>query len=142
MLPKFEAERLAWAVLGTAWESRCLATGLDPFQASADDILGPMSTRIRDNQSTRVLHLGDVPEGAEQLQDKPESTREFMAMVALVAGLTRQERRVTQAIVEGSPIPDGKNYSEPIAKRLRTTPTAIRNAWARAKKKLQESWTA
>jgi DNA-binding CsgD family transcriptional regulator len=144
--------RVAWVLAheihGTAWEALCLSKGLDPSSATADDVLGPMSTRITHSGGKPVLPLDDdrVSDLLAELEAEPEivhqGSRAFMAEVTQIAGLTKQESRVALAIVDGSPIPDGKDYTKPLAKRLNTTPKGIRNAWERAKKKLRDTWAA
>jgi hypothetical protein len=142
------AEVLAYEIHGTAWEAACLRKGLNPSEATADDVLGPMSMRMTYDGGKPVLPYDD-DRLAEMLADLEapdpvlnQDPRAFVAEVTEVAGLTNQERRVVSAIVDGSPIPDGKNYTGPLARRLNTTPKAVRNAWERAKSKLRDNWAA
>lgn len=144
--------RLAWILAheihGTGWEGACLTKGLDPSSATADDVLGPFSVRMTYGGGKPVLPYDDarVAEALDELEADEITTIEdpkaFMDVVSEIAGLTKQERRVTLAIVDGSPIPDGKNYTGPLARRLNTTPKAIRNAWIKAKAKLRQNWAA
>ena len=141
------AEVLAHEIHGTAWEAACLRKGLDPSEATADDVLGPMSTRLTYDGGKPVLPYDD-DRLAEMLADLEapaqvdQDLKTFMSEVTEVAGLTRQERRVVSAIVDGSPIPDGKQYTGPLARRLNSTPDAVKKAWSRAKKKLRDNWAA
>jgi hypothetical protein len=142
------AEVLAYEIHGTAWEAACLRKGLNPSEATADDVLGPMSMRMTYNGGKPVLPYDD-DRLAEMLADLEaldpvvdQDPRAFVAEVTEIAGLTKQERRVVSAIVDGSPIPDGKNYTGPLARRLNTTATAVTTAWAKAKRKLRDNWAA
>lgn len=144
--------RVAWALAheihGTEWEALALKKGLDPSSATADEMIGPMPTRMTYGGGTPVLPYDDdrLSEALEDLESENQvhhqDSRAFLAEVAEIASLTKQEKRVTFAIVDGSPIPDGKNYTGPLAKRLNTTPKAVRNAWEKAKKKLRDNWVA
>lgn len=143
MTPLHEAWRQAWAVHGTAWEAECLERGLDPSQATADQVLGYMSVRMWDSDGKQVHTLSDPSmRDQETSEDRPQDLREFVSEVSEIAGLSRQERRVVSAIIDGSPIPDGKRYATVLARRFRTTPAAIRQAWGRAKSKIKENWAA
>jgi len=141
--------RVAWVLAheihGTPWEAVCLKKGLDPSSATADDVLGRMRDDMWDAAGKRVLTYGD-DHVFDELEAEPvtpiDDSREFMAEVTEVAGLTKQERRVVLAIVDGSPIPDGKNYTGPLAKRLGTTQGAAQRTWSRAKRKLRDNWSA
>lgn len=142
------AEVLAYEIHGTAWEAACLRKGLDPSEATADDVLGPMSMRMTHSGGKPVLPYDDA-RLAEVLADLEapdpvvnQDPRAFVTEVTEVAGLTRQERRVVSAIVDGSPIPDGKQYTGPLARRLNSTPEAVKKAWSRAKRKLRDNWAA
>lgn len=137
---------LAYEILGTRWEAVCLTKGLDPSSATADDVLGPMRDDIWDGSGKRVLYLDDdrLGEVLDEME-APATTQDpkaFVVEITQIAGLTRQETRVVRAIVNGSPIPDGKNYTEPLARQLNTTPKGVRNAWSRAKQKLRDNWAA
>ena len=144
--------RVAWVLAheihGTEWETACLKKGLDPSSATADDVLGPMSTRITHGGGKQVLPFDDdrLAEVLEELEaDEPipsHDPRAFVTEVTEIAGLTKTEKRVVNAIVDGSPIPDGKQYTAPLAKRLSMTPGAAQRAWSRAKKKLRDNWVA
>jgi len=141
--------RVAWVLAheihGTPWEGACLKKGLDPSSATADDILGRMRDDMWDASGKRVLTYGD-DHVFDELEAEPvtpvDDSREFVTEVTEIAGLTKQERRVVSAIVDGSPIPDGKNYTGPLARHLNTTPKGVRNAWERAKRKLRDNWSA
>lgn len=144
------AEVLAHEIHGTAWEAACLTKGLDPSTAIADDILGPMPTRMTFDGGKPVLPydddrlseaLADV-EAPEPVGPAIQDPKAFVTEVTEIASLTRQERRVVSAIVDGSPIPDGKRYTSTLALRLRMTEKAVREAWRRAKRKLRENWVA
>jgi hypothetical protein len=143
------AEVLAHEVNGTAWEAACLRKGKDPLDATADDILGPMATRMTYDGGKPVLPYDDdrladaladleAPEPVTFVQEP----KAFVTEVTEIAGLTRQEKRVVAAIVDGSPIPDGKRYTEVLALRLKMTTNAVRLNWSRAKKKLRDNWAA
>jgi hypothetical protein len=136
---------LAHEIHGTPWEKVCLKKGLNPSSASADDVLGRMRDDMWDASGKRVLTYGD-DHVFDELEAEPvtpvDDPRKFMAEVTEVAGLTKQERRVVSAIVDGSPIPDGKDYTGPLARRLNTTPNALRVAWNSAKRKLRDNWSA
>lgn len=144
--------RLAWALAheihGTPWEVVCLAKGLDPSAATADDVLGPMSTRITHNGGKPVLPLDDdrVSELLAELEAEPETVsqnpRAFVTEVTEIAGLTKTEKRVVSAIVDGSPIPDGKQYAGTLAKRLNMGTALVWKHWSNAKRKLRDTWAA
>lgn len=142
--------RVAWSLAheihGTAWEAACLTKGLDPSSASADDVIGPMPTRMTHGGGNPILPYDDdrLTEILDEMEakDQPLDSKAFMAEVADVAGLTRAEKRVVGAIVDGSPIPDGKQYTRTLALRLRATPDAVRKTWSRAKQKLRDNWAA
>lgn len=144
--------RVAWVLAheihGTDWEAACLKKGLDPSSATADDVLGPMSTRLTYGGGKPVLPFDDdrLAEALEEMEaDEPtpdHDPRAFVTEVTEIAGLTKTEKRVVGAIVDGSPIPDGKQYTGPLAKRLNMTPGAAQRAWSRAKKKLRDNWAA
>ena len=142
------AEVLAHEINGTAWEAACLAKHLDPSSATADDLLGPVTTRMTYGGGKPVLPYDDarLAEALDELEADDvvpgQDPKTFVTEVTEIAGLTKQERRVVYAIVDGSPIPDGKNYTAPLAKRLNTTPKAVRNAWEKARKKLRDNWAA
>lgn len=142
------AEVLAHEIHGTAWESACLNKGLDPAGATADEVIGKMTGDMWDANGKRVLPYDDeqYAEILEELEAEPvalfQDPKTFVREVTEVAGLTKQEARVVGAIVDGSPIPDGKNYTGPLARRLNTTPKAVRNAWEKARKKLRDNWAA
>jgi hypothetical protein len=143
--------RLAWAqaheIHGTPWEAMCLTKGLDPSSATADDVLGPVSrTGLWDATGNRVLEYRDETDIIETLVEPEvvvyDDPRKFVEEVTEIAGLTRGESRLVYAIVDGAPIPDGKDYTAPLAKRFRTTPAAIRKRWSNAKRKLRDTWAA
>jgi hypothetical protein len=143
--------RLAWVLAheihGTPWEEVCLTKGLDPSSATADDVLGPMSTRMTHDGGKPVLPVDDerVTSIVDEMEAEPVvdvDPRQFVREVTEIAGLTRQERRVVSAIVDGSPIPDGKQYTGPLARRLGSTPDAVKKTWSRAKRKLRDNWSA
>lgn len=140
------AEVLAHEIHGTEWEATCLRKGLDPSSATADDVLGPLSMRMTYGGGKPVLPYDDerLAEALEELEAEPvvPDPRAFVAEVTEIAGLARQERRVVGAIVDGSPIPDGKRYTDTLALRLKMTEKAVREAWRRAKKKLRDNWAA
>lgn len=142
------AEVLAYEILGTRWEYECLKRGLNPSVATADDLLGHMSLRMTYDGGKLILPLEDerLIEALEELEAEPvivvQDPKAFVAEVTEVAGLTKTERRVVYAIVDGSPIPDGKQYTGPLARRLNMTQAAIWMAWSRAKKKLRDNWAA
>lgn len=143
------AQILGFEIHGTPWERACLAEGLNPSTATADDLLGPMPVRMTHDGGKQVLSFDDeayiealeelIPEEAALYHMDPV---DFTREVTEIAGLTRQESKIVGAIVDGSPVPDGKNYSQPLAIRLRTTPLAVRDAWRRAKTKLKNEWVA
>jgi len=141
------AEVLAHEIHGTAWEAACLRKGLDPSEATADDVLGPMSTRLTYDGGKPVLPYDD-DRLAEMLADLEapaqvdQDLKTFMSEVTEVAGLTRQERRVVSAIVDGSPIPDGKQYAVVLGKRLGMGTALVWKHWSNAKKKLRDNWAA
>jgi len=144
--------RVAWVLAheihGTDWEAACLKKGLDPSSATADDVLGRMRDDMWDAAGKRVLAYDDdqYAEILEELEAEPvtatQDPKAFVAEVTEIAGLTKLERRVVGAIVDGSPIPDGKNYTEPLARRLNTTPNTLRVTWTKVKKKLRDNWAA
>lgn len=142
------AEVLAHEIHGTAWEAACLGKGLDPSSATADDVLGPMNVRLTYGGGKQVLPYDDdrLAGVLEELEAEPVvpdlGPKAFVAEVTEVAGLTRQERRVVGAIVDGSPIPDGKRYTEILALRLKISTNAVRLNWSRAKRKLRDNWAA
>ena len=142
------AQVLAYEILGTRWESECLKRGLNPSEAAADDLFGPMSLRMTHGGGKLVLPLDDdrVSEALDELESEPatvtQDSRAFVKEVAQISGLTRAESSVVYAIVDGSPIPDGKQYTGPLARRLNKTPAAIWMSWSRAKKKLRDTWAA
>lgn len=143
------AHILGLEINGTPWERACLAKGKDPLDATADDIIGPMRGDMWDAAGKRVLSFDDeaymevmeelIPEDATSYHMDPV---DFTREVADIATLTKQEAKIVGAIVDGSPIPDGKNYTGPLTQRLRTTPAAIWKAWSRAKTKLKNEWVA
>lgn len=143
--------RVAWILAheihGTPWESECLRKNLDPASATADDVLGPMNVRMTYGGGKQVLPydddlLADVLEELEAEEPITIDPRRFVAEVTEIACLTKAEKRVVSAIVDGSPIPDGKQYTGPLAKRLNTTTGAVQRTWSRAKKKLRDTWAA
>lgn len=143
--------RVAWALAheihGTPWETECLGKGLDPSSATADDVLGPMNVRMTYGGGKQVLPYDDdrLAETLEELEaDEPvtDDPRRFVTEVTEVAGLTKTEKRVVSAIVDGSPIPDGKDYTGPLSKRLNMSGTLLRKHWSNAKKKLRDNWAA
>jgi hypothetical protein len=140
--------RLSWVLAheihGTKWEDACLARGLNPSSATADDVLGPMSTRMTYGGGKQVLPLDDDLVADLEAEDQPvvQDPRKFMDEVAQIAGLTKTERRVTLAIVDGSPIPDGKQYTGPLSKRLNMGAALVHKHWSNAKKKLRDNWVA
>lgn len=142
------AEVLAREIHGTRWEAACLSKGLDPSAATADDVLGPMSLRMTYGGGKQVLPYDDERLAAmlEELEaDEPvpdQDPRAFVKEITEIAGLTKTEKRVVGAIVDGSPIPDGKQYTGPLARRLNMTTDAVKKAWSRAKKKLRDNWAA
>lgn len=143
------AEVLAHEINGTAWEAACLRKGKDPLDATADDILGPMSVRMTYGGGKPVLPFDDdrlADTLAELEAPEPEvfiqEPKAFVAEVTEIAGLSRQEKRVVSAIVDGSPIPDGKKYAGILATRLKMSENAVRLNWSRAKKKLRDNWAA
>jgi len=142
------AEVLAHEIHGTAWEAACLAKGLDPSAATADDVIGKMQADMWDAGGKRVLPYDDDQYAeilAELEADEPApdlDPKAFVMEVTEVAGLTKTEKRVVGAIVDGSPIPDGKQYTGPLAKRLNMTTDAVKKAWSRAKKKLRDNWAS
>lgn len=148
MTPFRVAEILAWELNGTRWERECLARGKDPLAASADDIIGPMPIRMTYDGGKRVLSFEEEWMSDHENEPSPDeivveqTPRELVADLREIAGLTKQEAAVTLAIVDGSPIPDGKYYTAPLARRLKTTSKALREAWRRAKTKLLDHWVA
>lgn len=142
------AEVLAYEILGTRWEAACLGKGLDPSAATADDILGPMSTRMTYGGGKPVLpydddRLADALEDLEADEPTPDTDpATFVAEVTEIAGLTKTERRVVGAIVDGSPIPDGKQYAGILGKRLGMGNALVWKHWSNAKKKLRDNWVA
>jgi hypothetical protein len=145
--------RVAWVLAheihGTDWEAACLGKGLDPSSATADDVLGPMSVRLTYGGGKSVLpfeddRVAEILEGleADDQVRQIEDPRVFVTEVTDIAGLTKTEKRVVGAIVDGSPIPDGKQYTGPLARRLSMTTGAVQRAWSRAKKKLRDNWVA
>lgn len=144
--------RVAWVLAheihGTDWEAACLNKGLDPSSATADDVLGPMPVRMTYSGGKPVLPYDDdrVADALEELEaDEPApdlDPKAFVTEVTEIAGLTKTEKRVVAAIVDGSPIPDGKQYTGPLARRLNMTTGAVQRAWSRAKKKLRDNWAA
>lgn len=142
------AEVLAHEIRGTAWEAACLANGFDPAAATADDILGPMTLRMTYGGGKAVLPFDDerlalVLEEMEAEESVPDQDpKAFVAEVTEVAGLTKTEKRVVGAIVDGSPIPDGKDYTGPLSKRLNMSGALLRKHWSNAKKKLRDNWAA
>jgi hypothetical protein len=144
--------RVAWVlaheIRGTGWEAACLNKGLDPASATADDVLGPMSMRMTYGGGKPVLPYDDdrLASSLEDLEAEEikvaEDPKAFVAEITEIAGLTKTEKRVVGAIVDGSPIPDGKQYTGPLAKRLSMTPGAAQRTWSRAKKKLRDNWAA
>jgi hypothetical protein len=139
------AEVLAYEIHGTAWEAACLKKGLDPSEATADDVLGRMRDDMWDAAGKRVLTFGD-DHIFDDLEAEPvvaiDDPREFMSEVTEVAGLTKQERRVVSAIVDGSPIPDGKQYAVVLSRRLGMGTALVWKHWSNAKKKLRDNWAA
>lgn len=143
------AEVLAHEVNGTAWEAACLRKGLDPLDATADDILGPMSVRMTYGGGKPVLPFDDdrLADALAELE-APEpgvfhqEPKAFVAEVTEIAGLTKTEKRVVGAIVDGSPIPDGKQYAGVLAKRLGMGSALVWKHWSNAKKKLRDNWAA
>jgi hypothetical protein len=144
--------RVAWVLAheihGTAWEAECLRKGLDPSSATADDVLGPMSTRITHSGGKPVLPLDDdrVSDLLAELEAEPEITHQsspaFVTEVTEIAGLTKTEKRVVSAIVDGSPIPDGKQYAGTLGKRLNMGTALVWKHWSNAKRKLRDTWAA
>lgn len=139
---------LAHEIHGTGWEAACLGKGLDPSSAAADDVLGPMSIRMTYGGGKPVLpydddRLAEVLEELEQDEPIPNTDpKAFVAEVTEIAGLTKTEKRVVGAIVDGSPIPDGKDYTGPLSRRLSMSGTLLRKHWSNAKKKLRDNWAA
>lgn len=142
------AEVLAHEINGTAWEAACLAKELDPAGATADDVLGPMSLRMTYGGGKQVLPYDDerVALLLEELEaDEPapnQDPKAFVTEITEIAGLTKTEKRVVAAIVDGSPIPDGKQYTGPLTRRLNMTTDSVKKAWSRAKRKLRDNWAA
>lgn len=142
------AEVLAHEIHGTAWEATCLAKGLDPAGATADDVLGMMSIRMTYGGGKPVLPYDDdrLAEALEELEADgvvpDQDPRAFVTEVTEIAGLTKTEKRVVGAIVDGSPIPDGKDYTGPLSRRLNMSGTLLRKHWSNAKKKLRDNWAA
>lgn len=142
------AEVLAHEIHGTAWEAACLSKGLDPAGATADDVLGPMSTRLTYGGGRPVLPYDDdrlaealaEMEADEVMPD--QDPKAFVAEVTEIAGLTKTEKRVVSAIVDGAPIPDGKQYAGVLAKRLNMGVALVWKHWSNAKKKLRDKWAA
>jgi hypothetical protein len=138
------AHVLGLEINGTAWETVCLAKGLDPASATAEDILGPFPTRMTHDGGKRVLwYDAELLADLVEVEPSPRAdAKQFVREVAEIARLTRLESRLVHAIVDGSPIPDGKNYTGPLARRFRTSTDAIKKTWSRAKKKLRDNWAA
>lgn len=137
------AETLAYEILGTEWEEACLGKSLNPSSASADDLLGRFHSDLWDADGSRVLPLDEeLIENLEARTSPYQDARAFVTEVTEVARLTRSERRVVYAIVDGAPIPDGKRYTNILALRLNLTPESARKTWSRAKAKLRETWVA
>lgn len=143
------AEVLAHEVHGTAWEAACLRKGKDPLDATADDVLGPMPTRMTYDGGKPVLPYDDdrLADALAELEaPEPETFHQepkaFVAEVTEIAGLTKTEKKVVGAIVDGSPIPDGKDYTGPLSRRLGMSGTLLRKHWSNAKKKLRDNWVA
>lgn len=144
--------RVAWAlaheIQGTAWEAICLKKGLDPSSATADDVIGPMPTRMTYGGGKPVLPYDDerLAEALEDLEAEDQAYHQdpkaFVSEVADVAGLTKTERRVVGAIVDGSPLPDGKQYAGILGKRLNMGVALVWKHWSNAKKKLRDNWVA
>lgn len=142
------AQVLAYEVNGTAWEAACLRKGKDPLDATADDILGYMPERMERMGGKLMLPFDDermAPE-IEEMEEAPtvfyQDPKAFVAEVTEIAGLTKTEKRVVGAIVDGSPIPDGKDYTGPLSKRLGMSGPLLRKHWSNAKKKLRDNWAA
>lgn len=139
---------LAYEIHGTGWESECLRLDLDPSSATADDVLGPMPTRMTYGGGKPIMPYDDerLTEMLEELEAEPvllaQDPKTFVNEVAEIVGLTKTEKRVVYAIVDGSPIPDGKDYTGPLSKRLNMNGTLLRKHWSNAKKKLRDNWAA
>lgn len=141
--------RLAWVLAheihGTRWEAECLRKGLNPSIATADQVLGRMHGDMWDAAGKRVLTYGDT-DFFDDLEAEPavtiEDAREFMGQVTEIAGLTKTQKRVVSAIVDGSPIPDGKQYAGTLAKRLNMGTALVWKHWSNAKRKLRDTWAA
>jgi DNA-binding CsgD family transcriptional regulator len=148
MINQRVAEVLAYEIHGTAWEAACLKKGLDPSSATADDVLGPMSVRLTYGGGKPVLPYDDerLAEVLEELEAEPVvpdlDPKAFVAEVTEIAGLTKTERRVVGAIVDGSPIPDGKQYAGILGKRLNMGVALVWKHWSNAKRKLRDNWAA
>jgi hypothetical protein len=146
MLTQRVAAVLAYEIHGTGFEAACLARGLNPGCATADDLLGPMMDGPGKLGGKVILPFDD--DRMQQLLidlEAPttpyyEDPKTFVAEVTEIASLTKTESRVVRAIVDGSPIPDGKAYTAPLARRLNTTTAAVQKAWSRAKTKLRLNW--
>lgn len=142
------AEILAHEIHGTGWEAACLGKGLNPSIATADDVLGPMRGDMWDAGGKRVLGYDDdiFRDLLDELEAEPvllaQDPKAFVNEVAEITGLTKTEKRVVYAIVDGSPIPDGKDYTGPLAKRLSMNGTLLRKHWSNAKKKIRDNWAA
>lgn len=146
MITQRIAHLLGLEINGTAWERVCLDKGLDPASATAEDILGPFPVRMTHDGGQRILAydtelLAEIAE-LEPAPTSRQNAKAFVREVAEIAELTRLESRLVHAIVDGSPIPDGKNYTGPLARRFRTSTDAIKKTWSRAKKKLRDNWAA
>lgn len=146
MITQRVAEVLAYEIHGTAWERHCQARGLNPAMATADDLLGPC-IEGSGRMGGKVVLPFDDDRMQEFLVDLEEATpvyhqdpKAFVTEVTEIAGLTKTEARVVRAIVDGSPIPDGKAYTALLSRRLSTTAQAVQRAWSRAKTKLRENW--
>jgi len=130
--------------LGCGWVLECEKRGLNPLEATADDILGYMPQIERHNGKRDILlpheDLVELAEQEPQYTSALASVSGFVAEVSFIAGLSPAETEVVACICDGGY--SHGSYAEVIAYRLNTTPAAVRVRWFRARGKLVSEWAS
>lgn len=128
------------------WERADLETEADRLLIEAGHRIDREGI-LWDAEGDRVLSLnwfkseGLEPEGPEPFEtDQLDKIDRFVAEVTAVAELKGQAVKLVEIIAEGEVWSHGAGTQARAAARMNTTPSAIRDAWKRTKRKLIGSW--